>query len=111
MEKAEDRLRNLNGEENGDDDDQHQGRRVGVPLPPLLVLPRPASKDGKSLPVQPSLPSSLLRLLADRQPPPPLLGSPHGREEQDVEDDQGDAGQELYEEATEPGKRRKGASW
>ena len=40
--------------------------------------------------------------LVDGQPAPPLLGSPHGGEEQDVEDDQGDAGQELDEEAAEP---------
>ena len=30
--------------------------------------------------------------------------TPHGREEEDVEDDQGDAGQELDKEAAEPGK-------
>ena len=40
--------------------------------------------------------------LVDVQPAPPLLGSPHGREEEDVEDDQGDAGQQLDEEAAEP---------
>ena len=102
-------MRNLNGEEDGDDDDQHQGGRVGVPLSPLLVLPRATSEDGKSLSVQPSFPplSSLLRLLADRQPASSLLRSPHGGEEEDVEDDQGDAGQELDEEAAEPSKKEK----
>ena len=29
---------NLDGEEDGDDDDQHHGRRVGVPLPPVSTL-------------------------------------------------------------------------
>ena len=102
-------MRNLNGEEDGNDDDQHQGGRVGVPLSPLLVLPRSTSEDGKSLSVQPSSPSlsSLLRLLADRQPASSLLRSPHGGEEEDVEDDQGDAGQELDEEAAEPRKKKK----
>ena len=57
MEKAKDGLRNLNGEEDGDDDDEHQRRRVGVPLPSVLLLPRSTSKDGKSLPIQPSFPS------------------------------------------------------
>ena len=102
-------MRNFNGEEDGDDDDQHQCGRVGVPLSPLLVLPRSTSEDGKSLSVQPSFPplSSLLRLLADRQPASSLLGSPHGGEEEDVEDDQGDAGQELDKEAAEPRKKKK----
>ena len=68
-----------------------------------MTLPRTAAKDGKSLAVQPSFASNLLRLV-DRQPASPLLCSPHGGEEEDVEDDQGDAGQELDKEAAEPGK-------
>ena len=53
--------------------------------------------------VLPCHPGFLHRLrLVDRQPASPLLCSPHGGEEQDVEDDQGDAGQELDKEAAEP---------
>ena len=55
--------------------------------------------------VLPCHPGFLHRLrLVDRQPASPLLCSPHGGEEEDVEDDQGDAGQELDKEAAEPGK-------
>ena len=53
--------------------------------------------------VLPCHPGFLHRLrLVDRQPASPLLCSPHGGEEEDVEDDQGDAGQELDKEAAEP---------
>ena len=38
MEKAKDGEGNLDGEEDGDDDDQHHGRRVGVPLSPVPTL-------------------------------------------------------------------------
>ena len=102
MQKAKHWLGNLDNEEDGDDDDEHQGGRVRVSLPSILTLPRTAAKDGKSLAVQPSFASNLLLCLVDRQPASPLLCSPHGGEEEDVEDDQGDAGQELDKEAAEP---------
>ena len=38
----------------------------------------------------------------DCQPPPPLLGPPHGGEQEDVEDDQRDAGEHLHEYYTKP---------
>lgn len=38
----------------------------------------------------------------DGQPAPPLLGSSHGGEQEDVEDDEGDAGHHLHEDHAEP---------
>ena len=38
----------------------------------------------------------------DGQPAPPLLGASHGGEQEDVEDDEGDAGHHLHEDHTEP---------
>ena len=46
--------------------------------------------------------------LVDGESAPSLLGPPHGGEEQDVEDDQGDAWQQLDEEAAEPEEKEEG---
>ena len=91
MEHGKHRQRNLHGKEHGDDDDEHHGGGVGVPLP-LGALPG-----------EDALPAVGLSLgLVDGEPAAPLLGSPHGGEEEDVEDDQGDAGNKLHKQATEP---------
>ena len=91
MKHGENRQRNLHGQEDGDDDDEHHCGGVGVPLPL------------GALPCEDTLPAVGLCLgLVDGEPAAPLLGSPHGGEEENVEDDQGDARNKLHKQATEP---------
>jgi len=78
----------LDSEEDGDDDDQHQRRVVCVSL--SLVLPSSCNW------------LCCLVRFARHQPLASSLGFPHGGEEEEVEDDEGDAGDQLDEDHSEP---------
>ena len=107
MERGDHHQRRLDRQEHRDHNDQHHGGAVGVSLALVVPISTEILKNlSISIYVFCYSPLDEPRLLcldpAGHELLPPPLGLPDGGEQEDVEDDQGHAGHQVYAHNPEP---------